>query len=40
MFDLPDMEGVTEIVIDEDVVGGKKDPVRVHGSEEAKEEAA
>ena len=40
MFDLPDMEGVTEIVIDEDVVEGKKDPIRVHGSEKAKEEAA
>ena len=39
MFDLPDMEGVTEIVIDEDVVAGKKDPVRVHGGD-AKEEAA
>ena len=39
MFDLPDMEGVSEIVIDEDVVAGKKDPIRVHGGE-AKEEAA
>ena len=33
MFDLPDMEGVSEIVIDEDVVEGKKDPIRVHGAE-------
>ena len=39
MFDLPDMEDVTEIVIDQDVVEGKKDPIRVHGGE-AKEEAA
>ena len=31
MFDLPDLEGVTEIVIDQDVVEGKKDPIRVHG---------
>ena len=29
MFDLPDMDGVTEIVIDKDVVEGRKDPVRV-----------
>jgi ATP-dependent Clp protease ATP-binding subunit ClpX len=29
MFDLPDMEGVTEIVIDKDVVDGRKEPVQV-----------
>src|SRR3546814_1081899 len=29
MFDLPDMDGVTEIVIDKDAVEGRKDPVRV-----------
>jgi ATP-dependent Clp protease ATP-binding subunit ClpX len=40
MFDLPDMEGVTEIVIDADVVAGKKDPIHVHGSKEQKEAAA
>ena len=40
MFDLPDMEGVTEIVIDREVVEGKKEPVRVIGGEEKKEEAA
>ena len=42
MFDLPDMEGVTEIVVDADVVVGKKDPVRVHGGkkDDEKEEAA
>ena len=40
MFDLPDMEGVSEIVIDDEVVAGNKEPIRVHGGEEAKEEAA
>ena len=39
MFDLPDMEGVSEIVIDREVVEGRKDPIRVLGGEE-KEEAA
>ena len=34
---LPDMDGVTEIVIDADVVEGKKEPIQVHGP---KEEAA
>ncbi len=29
MFDLPDLDGVSEVVIDHDVVDGKKDPVRV-----------
>jgi len=42
MFDLPDMENVSEIVIDGDVVEGKKDPVRVvsNDDEGEKEEAA
>ena len=40
MFDLPDMDGVTEIVIDADVVEGKKDPIQVHGGKKTKEEAA
>ncbi|MBU7579593.1 MAG: ATP-dependent Clp protease ATP-binding subunit ClpX, partial [Porphyrobacter sp.] len=40
MFDLPDMEGVTEIVIDSDVVAGKKEPIRVHGGEAPKKEEA
>ena len=42
MFDLPDMDGVTEIVIDKDVVEGKKEPIQVHGGKKAedKEEAA
>jgi ATP-dependent Clp protease ATP-binding subunit ClpX len=40
MFDLPSMEGVTEIVVDGDVVEGRKEPVRVHGGKNSKEEAA
>ncbi|MBU2032365.1 MAG: ATP-dependent Clp protease ATP-binding subunit ClpX, partial [Alphaproteobacteria bacterium] len=40
MFDLPDMDGITEIVVDKDVVEGRKDPVRVHGGKKNKEEAA
>gem|GEM_PF-1800977 len=42
MFDLPDMEGVNEIVIDGDVVAGKKEPIQVLGSkgEDEAEEAA
>ena len=43
MFDLPDMDGISEIVIDGDVVEGKKDPIRVvdgDGKKDAKEEAA
>ena len=34
MFDLPGMEGVDEIVIDKDVVGGKKDPIRVFAEQQ------
>ncbi|MEP5621120.1 MAG: AAA family ATPase, partial [Hyphomicrobiales bacterium] len=42
MFDLPDMDGVNEIVIDGDVVAGKKDPIQVLGpkDDEDAEEAA
>ena len=40
MFDLPDMEGVSEIVIDKDVVDGRKEPVQVHGGKTEEEEAA
>jgi ATP-dependent Clp protease ATP-binding subunit ClpX len=29
MFDLPSMDGVDEIIVDKDVVEGRKDPVRV-----------
>ncbi len=41
MFDLPSMEGVTEIVIDKDVAEGRKEPVRVFAeSTKAKKEDA
>ncbi len=43
MFDLPDMENVSEIVIDGEVVEGNKDPIRVVSNDDdkgAKEEAA
>jgi ATP-dependent Clp protease ATP-binding subunit ClpX len=39
MFELPSMRGVSEIVVDKDVVEGRKEPVRVF-SETAKEDAA
>jgi ATP-dependent Clp protease ATP-binding subunit ClpX len=36
MFDLPTLEGVTEVVVDKDVVAGKKEPVQVlKGKEQA-----
>jgi len=42
MFDLPDLDNVDEIVIDKDVVEGRKDPVKViaKGSKRKKEDAA
>ncbi|ATW04813.1 ATP-dependent Clp protease ATP-binding subunit ClpX [Sphingorhabdus sp. YGSMI21] len=41
MFDLPDLEGVDEIVIDKDVVAGTKEPVKVIAkSAKAKKEDA
>ncbi|MEL6530324.1 MAG: ATP-dependent Clp protease ATP-binding subunit ClpX, partial [Pseudomonadota bacterium] len=43
MFDLPDMENVSEIVIDGEVVEGNKEPIRVVSNDDnksAKEEAA
>jgi ATP-dependent Clp protease ATP-binding subunit ClpX len=40
MFDLPSMDGVTEVVVDKDVVDGRKEPVRVVTSKKGKEEAA
>ena len=30
MFDLPSMDGVDEVMIDKDVVEGRKDPVRIY----------
>ena len=36
MFDIPTEEGISEVVVDKDVVEGRKEPVRVHkGKEEA-----
>ena len=35
MFDLPTMEGVSEIVVDKDVVEGRKEPVQVLKGKEA-----
>src|SRR5512139_2023949 len=39
MFDLPSMNGVTEVVVDKDVVEGRKEPVRVVTGEGKKKEA-
>jgi ATP-dependent Clp protease ATP-binding subunit ClpX len=39
MFDLPTMDGVDEVMIDKDVVEGRKDPVRVY-AQKAAEDAA
>lgn len=40
MFDLPSMDGVTEVVVDKDVVEGRKEPVRVVEGNGKKKEAA
>ena len=40
MFDLPSMDGVTEVVVDKDVVEGRKEPVRVVSAKDKKEAAA
>jgi ATP-dependent Clp protease ATP-binding subunit ClpX len=41
MFDLPSLEGVAEIVVDKDVIEGRKDPVKVFAkSEKVKKEDA
>jgi ATP-dependent Clp protease ATP-binding subunit ClpX len=40
MFDLPSMNGVTEVVVDKDVVDGRKEPVRVVQGDGKKKEAA
>src|SRR6187549_2265911 len=34
MFDLPGMDGVDEVMIDKDVVDGRKDPVRVYAKKD------
>ena len=40
MFDLPSMDGVTEVVVDKEVVEGRKEPVRVVSGDGKKKEAA
>src|SRR3954462_6245188 len=40
MFDLPSMNGVDEVMIDKDVVEGRKDPVRVYAEKEKTGDAA
>ena len=40
MFDLPSMEGVAEVVVDKDVVEGRKEPVRVFADKGAQAEDA
>jgi ATP-dependent Clp protease ATP-binding subunit ClpX len=41
MFDLPSLDDVTEVVVDADVVHGRKEPVRVvESGKPAKKEAA
>jgi len=34
MFDLPSMDGVDEVVIDRDVVEGRKEPIRTYAKAE------
>jgi ATP-dependent Clp protease ATP-binding subunit ClpX len=40
MFDLPSMNGVDEVMIDKDVVEGRKDPIRVYAEKEKTGDAA
>jgi ATP-dependent Clp protease ATP-binding subunit ClpX len=40
MFDLPGMDGVDEVMIDKDVVDGRKDPVRIYAKKEKTGSAA
>jgi ATP-dependent Clp protease ATP-binding subunit ClpX len=39
MFDVPTEQGIAEVVVDADVVEGRKDPVRVLGGDKAEEAA-
>ncbi|CAN0482077.1 unnamed protein product, partial [Scytosiphon promiscuus] len=34
MFDLPGMDGVDEVMIDKDVIDGRKEPIRVYAKKE------
>ena len=40
MFDLPGMDGVDEVMIDKDVVDGRKEPVRVYADKKKAGEVA
>ncbi len=39
MYDLPGMDGVDEVVVDKDVVEGRKDPIRVYAEKQAESAA-
>ncbi|MGN6374417.1 MAG: ATP-dependent Clp protease ATP-binding subunit ClpX, partial [Sphingomonas sp.] len=40
MFDLPGMDGVDEVMIDKDVIEGRKEPIRVYAKKEKAGDAA
>jgi ATP-dependent Clp protease ATP-binding subunit ClpX len=40
MFDLPGMDGVDEVMIDKDVIEGRKEPIRVYAQKEKAGDAA
>jgi ATP-dependent Clp protease ATP-binding subunit ClpX len=40
MFDLPGMDGVDEVMIDKDVVEGRKEPIRVYAEKKKAGDAA
>ncbi|MBE7186530.1 MAG: ATP-dependent Clp protease ATP-binding subunit ClpX, partial [Methylobacterium mesophilicum] len=40
MFDLPSMDGVDEVMIDKDVVEGRKEPIRVYAEKKKAGDAA
>ena len=40
MFDLPSMDNIDEVVVDKDVIEGRKDPVRVYSNKEKTGDAA
>jgi ATP-dependent Clp protease ATP-binding subunit ClpX len=40
MFDLPGMDGVDEVMIDKDVVEGRKEPIRVYAEKKKTGDAA
>ncbi|HJO65548.1 MAG TPA: ATP-dependent Clp protease ATP-binding subunit ClpX, partial [Sphingomonas sanguinis] len=40
MFDLPGMDGVDEVMVDKDVVEGRKEPIRVYAEKAKKTDGA